>query len=220
MKVEVWSDFSCPFCYIGVHNFYLAMDAFNDEMNHSEQLIFKSYELAPDAPFTNDRSYYEVLADKYDVPLDRAQAMTENASKIAKEAGLTLNFDKAVAVSTSIAHRLITWVQNNQPEKTRTLAMRIFKAYFEDGLNIADDQVLSSFMTELNITGITLPEILTDMTISQAMTVDKVEAQAFEIKSVPFFVFNRQDAVAGAQTPVNFYQVIKQIDQPVVATEN
>lgn len=220
MKVEVWSDFSCPFCYIGVHNFYLAMDAFNDEMNHSEQLIFKSYELAPDAPFTNDRSYYEVLADKYDVPLDRAQAMTENASKIAKEAGLTLNFDKAVAVSTSIAHRLITWVQNNQPEKTRALAMRIFKAYFEDGLNIADDQVLSSFMTELNITGITLPEILTDMTISQAMTVDKVEAQAFEIKSVPFFVFNRQDAVAGAQTPVNFYQVIKQIDQPVVATEN
>lgn len=220
MKVEVWSDFSCPFCYIGVHNFYLAMDAFNEEHQRSEHLIFKSYELAPDAPFINDRSYYDVLAEKYDVPLDRAKAMTDNASKIAKEAGLTLNFDQVIAVSTSIAHRLITWVQTHQPEKTRPLAMRIYKAYFEDGLNIADDQVLAKFMAELEITNITLPEILTDMKISQAMTVDKVEAQAFEIKSVPFFVFNRQDAVAGAQTPVNFYQVIKQIDQPIEVTEN
>lgn len=215
MKVEVWSDFSCPFCYIGVHNFYLAMDTFNDELKRSEQLIFKSYELAPDAPFTNDRSYYDVLADKYDVPLDRAKSMTENAKKIANEAGLTLNFDQAIAVSTSIAHRLITWVQNNQPEKTRALAMRIFKAYFEDGLNIADDQVLSSFMSELNINGITLSEILTDIKISQSMTVDKVEAQAFDIRSVPFFVINRADAVAGAQTPMKFYELMIQIDRGI-----
>lgn len=215
MKVEVWSDFSCPFCYIGVHNFYLAMDTFNEELKRSEQLIFKSYELAPDAPFTNDRSYYDVLADKYDVPLDRAKAMTDNAKKIANEAGLTLNFDKAIAVSTSIAHRVITWVQKNQPEKTRDLALRIFKAYFEDGLNIADDQVLSNFMLELDITGITLPEILTDMQISQSMTVDKVEAQAFEIKSVPFFVINRADAVAGAQTPMKFYELMIQIDRGI-----
>ncbi|GAA5097084.1 DsbA family oxidoreductase [Wohlfahrtiimonas larvae] len=215
MKVEVWSDFSCPFCYIGVHNFYLAMDTFNDEFKRSEQLIFKSYELSPDAPFTNDRSYYEVLADKYDVPLDRAKAMTDNAKKIATEAGLTLNFDKAIAVSTSIAHRLITWVQNHHPDKTRDLAMRIFKAYFEDGLNIADDQVLSGFMTELNISNITLPEILTDMKISQSMTVDKVEAQSFEIRSVPFFVINRADAVAGAQTPMKFYELMIQIDRGI-----
>lgn len=215
MKIEVWSDFSCPFCYIGVHNFYLAMDTFNDELKRSEQLIFKSYELTPDAPFSNDRSYYEILADKYDVPLDRAKTMTDNAKKIATEAGLTLNFDKAIAVSTSIAHRLITWVQIHQPEKTRALAMRIFKAYFEEGLNIADDQVLSGFMSDLNMTDITLPEILTDMKISQSMTVDKVEAQAFEIRSVPFFVINRADAVAGAQTPMKFYELMIQIDRGI-----
>lgn len=215
MKVEVWSDFSCPFCYIGVHNFYLAMDTFNEELKREEHLHFKSYELSPNAPFTNDRSYYEILADKYDVPLDRAKAMTDNAKKIANEAGLTLNFDKAIAVSTSIAHRLITWVQAHQPEKTRALALRIFKAYFEDGLNIADDQILSKFMSELDITGITLPEILTDMKISQALTVDKVEAQAFEIKSVPFFVINRADAVAGAQTPMKFYELMIQIDRGI-----
>ncbi len=212
MKVEVWSDFACPFCYIGIHNFYLAMDTFNDENDRSEQLIFKSYELSPEAPFSNDRSYYEVLAEKYDVPLDRAKSMTENASKIATEAGLNINFDKVIAVTTSIAHRLVCWVQNHQPEKTRALAMRIFKAHFEEGLNIADDQVLTSIMTELEIIGITLPELLMDIKISQALTVDQVEASSFEIKSVPFFVFNRQDAIAGAQTPVNFYQVIKQIN--------
>lgn len=219
MKAEVWSDFSCPFCYIGVHNFYLAMDAYNEESQSSESLIFKSYELSPDAPFTNDRSYYDVLADKYDVPLDRAKAMTENATKIAKEAGLTINFDKTIAVSTSIAHRLVSWVQTHQTDKTRELAMRIFKAYFEEGLNIADDQVLANLMQELEITGITIPELLMDMKISQALTVDKVEATSFEIRSVPFFVFNRQDAVAGAQTPVNFYQVIKQINQPTSENE-
>lgn len=219
MKTEVWSDFACPFCYIGVHNFYLALDAFNEELQRSEQLVFKSYELSPDAPFTNDRSYYDVLAEKYDVPLDRAKAMTENASKIATEAGLTLNFDSVQAVSTSIAHRLVSWVQTHQPSHTRALVMRIFKAHFEEGLNIADDQVLMNLLVELNITGITLPEILMDMNISQAVTVDKVEAGALDIKSVPFFVFNRQDAIAGAQTPVNFYQVIKQIDQPIATND-
>lgn len=213
MKAEVWSDFACPFCYIGVHNFYLAMDTFNDEFKKSEQLIFKSYELSPEAPFSNDRSYYEVLAEKYDVPLDRAKSMTDNATKIAKEAGLNIDFDKVIAVTTSIAHRLVVWVQVNQPDKTRELALRIFKAHFEEGLNIADDQVLTSFLTELNITGINIVDLLMDTSISQALTVDKVEATSFEIKSVPFFVFNRQDAIAGAQTPVNFYQVMKQIDQ-------
>lgn len=212
MKVEVWSDFGCPFCYIGVHNFYLAIDTFNEEIGCSEQLIFKSYELSPDAPFTNDKSYYDALAEKYDVPLDRAKAMTDNATKIAKEAGLSINFDNVIAVSTSIAHRLVAWTQTYHPEKTRALAMRIFKAHFEEGLNIADDQVLSSFLADLDITNISIPALLMDIKLSQALTVDKVEAASFEIKSVPFFVFNRQDAIAGAQTPVNFYQVIKQID--------
>lgn len=205
MKIEIWSDFSCPFCYIGVHNFYLALDTYNEEFKKNESLIFNVYDLNPEAPFTTDLSYYEVLAQKYDVPLDRAKEMTMNADKIAKEAGLTLNPDKTIATSTSIAHRLVTWVQQHQPEKVGGLAMRLFKAFFENGENIADDQVLTAIMTEENITGVTLTEILTDLKVSQA------EAMGFDIKSVPFFVFNRLDAVAGAQTPVNFYQLIKQI---------
>ncbi len=212
MKIEVWSDFSCPFCYIGVHNFYLAMDTLNEESNKNESLFFKAYELSADAPYETDQSYFDVLAQKYDVPLDRAKAMTDNAAKIAKEAGLTINFEKIIAVNTSVAHRLVGWTQLHQPEKTRALALRLFQAYFVNGENIADDKVLSSIMAEIGMQDISLGEILTSLDVSKALTIDQVEAQAYKIKSVPFFVINRADAIAGAQTPMKFFELLKQID--------
>ncbi|MBS7816198.1 DsbA family oxidoreductase [Wohlfahrtiimonas chitiniclastica] len=211
MKIEVWSDFSCPFCYIGVHNFYLALDAFNAEHQTEAMLLFKAYELSPDAPFATELSYYENLAQKYDVPLDRAKAMTDNAVVYAKEAGLTIDFDKVIPVTTTIAHRVAIWVQQHHVDKSRAFNMRLFEGYFAKGENIADDQVLAAILAEVGIEAINIADILTDHTISQAKDVDLAEAMGFGIKSVPFFVFNRTDAVAGAQTPVNFYQVIDKI---------
>lgn len=211
MKIEVWSDFSCPFCYIGVHNFYLALDAFNAEHQTEAMLLFKAYELSPDAPFETELSYYENLAQKYDVPLDRAKEMTDNAVVYAKEAGLTIDFDKVIPVTTTIAHRVAIWVQQHHLDKSRAFNMRLFEGYFAKGENIADDQVLAAILAEVGIEAINIADILTDHTISQAKDVDLAEAMGFGIKSVPFFVFNRTDAVAGAQTPVNFYQVIDKI---------
>lgn len=205
MKVEIWSDIMCPFCYIGKRHFESAMSQFTDAQNI--ELEWHSFQLDPDipkkAPKTNA---YQFLAERKRISLEQSKAMHENVVNMAKAAGLTYNFDKAVVANSFDAHRVI------QLAKTKGLGdeieERLFKAYFTEGQNFSDAEVLTRLGHEIGLKEADIEEVLKSDRYGNEVKKDIEEAQKIGVQGVPFFVFDRKFAVSGAQPPLAFLETL------------
>src|ERR1700739_803922 len=111
MKVEIWSDVMCPFCYIGKHRFEAAMDAFSNK--DSIELVWKSFQLAPDMKATPGKNIHQYLSEHKGVSLDEAKRMNDYVTQMAAKAGLVYNFDKAVVANSFNAHRFVHFAKHN-----------------------------------------------------------------------------------------------------------
>src|SRR5690554_643819 len=147
MKVEIWSDVMCPFCYIGKRNLEKALSQFSDK-EHIE-VIWKSYLLDPNAPETNDKSYAQYLVEHKGMSREQVDGMLAQLTQTAKQAGLDYDFDKAQLVSSNKAHQVI------QMAKTKNLGDQaeeiMFKAFFTEGKNIADKSSLIAIGEEIGL---------------------------------------------------------------------
>lgn len=206
MKVEIWSDIMCPFCYIGKRHFEAAMK----EFLHAEkvQIEWKSFQLDPTIPNMEERvDVYQYLADKKGMTLEQSKAMHENVVQMAKNAGLEYNFDRAIVGNSKDAHRLI------QFSKTKGLGDEaeeaLFKAYFTDGKNMADLNDLIEIGTSIGLDALELTSTLESDAFAYEMTQDIQEAQNIGVQGVPFFVFDRKYAVSGAQPVEAFLQTLE-----------
>jgi protein disulfide-isomerase len=206
MKVEIWSDIMCPFCYIGKRHFEAALM----EFSHAEkvQMEWKSFQLDPTIPKMEERvDVYQYLADKKGMTLEQSKAMHENVVQMAKNAGLEYNFDRAIVGNSKDAHRLI------QFSKTKGLGDEaeeaLFKAYFTDGKNMADLNDLIEIGTSIGLDALELSSILESDAFAYEMTQDIQEAQNIGVQGVPFFVFDRKYAVSGAQPVEAFLQTLE-----------
>ena len=103
MKIEVWSDYSCPFCYIGKVHLDKALAEL--KLTDKVEIIYKAYQLDPSAPKANRQNTNEVLSSKYGVSLDEAKAMTQRVTDKAASIGLVYNYDIVKATNTLDAHR-------------------------------------------------------------------------------------------------------------------
>ncbi|PKK89424.1 MAG: disulfide bond formation protein DsbA, partial [Tenericutes bacterium HGW-Tenericutes-7] len=138
MKIEIWSDFACPFCYIGKKRFEQALN----EFKHKDQVevIYKAYQLNPNAPKVMEGTAYESFAKGHGTTPELAKQKFEMFTQNAKTVGLDYRYDIIQMTNTFDAHRLAKW--SNQFGKEDTLTNRLMKAYFTDGLNIADLKTL------------------------------------------------------------------------------
>lgn len=201
MKIEVWSDFGCPFCYIGKRRLERALESFShrDEI----ELVYRSFELDPGAPKDTESSIHELLAVKYGLSLEQAKESNRNVAQQAQTEGLTYNFDTIIPTNTFDAHRLAHYA--GEQGKAKEMTERLFQAYFTDSLHIGDRDTLVRLAEEVGLDGAAVREVLEQNTYADAVREDENEARRLGIRGVPFFVLRGKYAVSGAQ-PLEIFQ--------------
>lgn len=205
MKIEIWSDVMCPFCYIGKRNFETALEQFSNK--NGIEVEWKSFQLDPSLPEVQDSNYTDYLMVSKGLGRPQVEGMLNNVTQMAKGVGLEYDFDRAVMVNSFKAHRVL------QLAKMRGLGdaaeERLFRAFFTEGRNIADDDTLLELGKEAGLNETEIRSSLSDERFSDMVRQDIQEARAIGVTGVPFFVFNRKYAVSGAQPPQAFLQTLE-----------
>jgi predicted DsbA family dithiol-disulfide isomerase len=201
VKIEVWSDFVCPFCYIGKRRLEKALELFDyrDEI----EIVYRSFELDPGAPKDTESSIHELLAVKYGLSLQQAQESNRNVAQQARAEGLTYNFDTIVPTNTFDAHRLAHYA--GQQGKAKEMNERLFRAYFTDSLHIGERETLVRLAEEVGLEGSAVRDLLEQNALADEVREDENEARRLGIRGVPFFVLRGKYAVSGAQ-PLEIFQ--------------
>jgi predicted DsbA family dithiol-disulfide isomerase len=206
MKVDIWSDVRCPFCYIGKRKFESALALF--EHKDKIEVEWHSFELDPNAETKPDADPVDYLADRYGRPREWAEEMHENVTQTAAEVGLKFNLGISVVANSFDAHRLI------QLAKTEGLGDAIeehlFEAFFTAGKDISNHQTLVEIGTAAGLDKITVETMLRGKDFTDEVRYDEQTAQQIGVRGVPFFVFNEKLAVSGAQPPETFLGAMQQ----------
>lgn len=206
MKVDIWSDVRCPFCYIGKRRFESALA----EFEHKEEIEVEwhSFELDPNMVTVLDKSSEEYLAERYGKSREWAAESHKHVTEAAAEVGLDFNLGQAVVARSFDAHRLI------QLAKSKGLGDEIeealFKAHFTDGKNIDDTDSLIEIGTLAGLEAAEITAVLNSDQFTDEVRYDEKTAETIGVRGVPFFVFNEKLAVSGAQPPETFLGALKQ----------
>lgn len=204
MKIEVWSDFACPFCYIGKTRFENALSKFP----HKDQVevIYKAYLLNPGAPKVMTLSPAESFAKGHHMDVETAKKRFTMFKENAKTVGLEYNYDIIQMTNTLDAHRIAKWARNYGKEELVTA--RFMKAYFTDGLNLADHETLLNLCTALELPKDEAKEILASSKYEKEVRDEINEGRQIGVRGVPFFVLNRKYGVSGAQQEDYFLEAL------------
>lgn len=206
MKIEIWSDIMCPFCYIGKKHLETALATFND--TDAIDVVWKSYQLDPRIPRNPEpKNIYQYLADSKGMSYSDAQQMTAGVTQAAANAGVTLDFERAVVANSFDAHRLVHLAQ----PKGLANAMKegLFRAHFTEGKDINNRDTLVAVGTSVGLAEAEITAVLDSDRFSNEVAHDIREARDIGVRGVPFFVFNRKYAVSGAQPPEVFSQTLE-----------
>lgn len=206
MKIEVWSDFSCPFCYIGKTIFEETLNKF--EHKDKIEVIYKSYQLNPNAPFETNEDSYTVFSKTKGVSLNEAKNMFMQTVVRAKEVGLTFDYDNMKMTNTFKAHRLAKWARTLGAESQ--ISQKLFDGYFTKGLNINDNAVLLDIVKSLNLDVEAAKKVLESDSFKDEVESEIADATQIGVRGVPFFVLDRKYAVSGAQPAEMFKSAIEQ----------
>jgi predicted DsbA family dithiol-disulfide isomerase len=203
MRVDIYSDIACPWCYIGERRFARALADRPDA--ESIEVVFRPYQLDPDLPET-PQPLIQRLAEKFGAQKDAAM---ERVTAMGEEEGLTFRFDDALAVNTFTAHRLLWWAeQEADPSTQRALAETLFAAHFTNGENVADPDVLADVAAEVGLDRERARTFLASDEGADEVQALIERAQRLGIRAVPTFVFNDESAVQGAQPADTFRRVL------------
>ena len=214
MKIEIWSDIACPFCYIGKRHLEQALSKFNDSIHFD--IEWKSYQLQPDLQITEAKGLDAYLAEIKGWSIEQAQSMNQQVSQMAKASGLNYQLDIAKVANTLKAHQLI------QLAKTKSLGdaaeEALFKAYFIEGKDLNDENELCRIAEGIGISSHEISSVLKTQAYVDEIKREQFEAQQLQVRGVPFFLFNDQYAISGAQPVETFINTIQQI--AIIAKEN
>lgn len=204
MKIEIWSDVMCPFCYIGKRNFETALVDFPDK--DKIEVEWKSFQLDPTVPEVATESQEDYLVKRKGMSREHVQGMLANVTEMARQAGLEYHLDKSVMVNSQKAHQLIQFA------KTKGLGDEmeevLFRAFFTDGKNVADLETLKELGKEAGLNEKELESAFTDDQFKYKMNQDIQEARSIGVTGVPFFVFDRKYGVSGAQPSEAFLDTL------------
>jgi predicted DsbA family dithiol-disulfide isomerase len=193
LTVEIWSDVVCPWCYIGKRRFEAALT----EFPHEVETVWRSFELDPGAPATREHTATEHLAAKYGTSLEQAEASHAQMTELAAQEGLEYHFDTARGGNSFDAHRLIHFAAAHG--KQAEAQERVMRAYFTEGVAIADREALVALAADLGLDPDEARAVLESDAYADAVRADERLAQRIGIHGVPFFVLGRRYGVSGAQ---------------------
>lgn len=208
MRVEIWSDIVCPFCYIGKRRFEAALSSYQGR--DQVEVIWRSFQLDPETITDTNLSVAQSLAVKKGWSPDQTRAAMTHVIEMAKSVGLVYDFERAVVANTFDAHRLSHLAA--QYGRQQDVEEHLFAAYFTEGKNIADHMILTEIGEKTGLNREQTEKALASGEFSSEVRQDLELARQFGISGVPFFVFNRQFAVSGAQDASVFLQALQKAE--------
>jgi predicted DsbA family dithiol-disulfide isomerase len=206
MQVEIWSDIICPWCYIGKRRFETALADF--ALKEDVHVIWRSFELDPDAPRQRTGTLEEMLAQKYNVSPQEAAAMNARVTAVARETGLDYQLSNARPGNTFDAHRLLHFAASRQLGERA--AERLMHGYFSESLPVGDRAALARLAPEFGIAESEALVMLESDAYSGEVRADEARAAKFGITVVPFFVFDEKSGISGAQPVEVFAEALQQ----------
>lgn len=204
IKVDIWSDVQCPWCYIGKRKFEAGAAAFDGDV----EVEYHSFELAPDTPVDFDGTPVDYLSQRKGMPAEQVALMLANVTGIASSVGLDYDYDHVHQTNTIKAHELLHYAK----AQGRQLDMkeRLLKAYFVDGRHVGRTEDLADLAAEIGLDRDEVVGVLTDETYLADVKADVAQAVAYGIQGVPFFVIDGTYGVSGAQDATTFTHVLEQ----------
>ncbi|SBS70936.1 DsbA family protein [uncultured Microbacterium sp.] len=210
IKIDVWSDIACPWCYIGKRNLEngLAQIAADDDAPQVE-VTFHSFELSPDTPVDFDGDEVDFLAGHKGMPRERVQEMLENVTGVAAQAGLAYRFDILKHTNTVKAHELLHFAKSQGAQ--HAMAERLMSAYFMEGRHVGRIDDLVDLAAEAGLDAEAARAALESDRHLADVRADQAQAAAYGINGVPFFVIDGKYGVSGAQPADAFAQIARQV---------
>ncbi|MBT2514179.1 DsbA family oxidoreductase [Arthrobacter sp. ISL-30] len=216
MKIEIWSDVACPWCYIGKRRFEAALAEFPHA--DSVKVQWRSYQLDPSLPEHYDGTELEYLSSRKGLAPEQVRQMFSHVAQQAKGEGLNYKFDDVVVANSFTAHRLIHLAAAHS--KQDLAKERLLSDHFEHGKDIGSKDYLTALGIELGIDAREVAELFTTDKYSNNVRHDFAEARTLGITGVPFFVIDRKYGLSGAQPTALFTKALEQAWQeahPLIA---
>jgi predicted DsbA family dithiol-disulfide isomerase len=208
IKIDIWSDIACPWCYIGKRHLEGGLAALGDDAPEVE-IEYHSFELAPDTPLDFEGSEVDFLAGHKGIPVEQARMTLARVTGVAGQAGLPYDYDALQHTKTLKAHELLHFAK--EQGKQLELSERLFRAYFTEGRHVGRTDELVELAAEVGLDADAAREALESGRYGAAVQADIAQAGAYGIRGVPFFVFEGKYGVSGAQPAEVFSQVLTQV---------
>lgn len=205
--VEIWSDILCPFCYIGKRRFQAALAAF--PQRDKVEVIWRSFELNPDAKRDSQKNIYEHLAEKYGRTVEWAREQNANLARQGTPLGLNFDFDHLIPTNSFDAHRLLHFAKSKGRQDA--VSEKLFAAYFTEGKHIGRIETLLVLAVDAGLDAKETEAVLRSDAFTEAVRADEDEAQLFGLTGVPAFVCNRKYLISGAQAEAVFTQALEKL---------
>ena len=209
MKIDIWADIICPYCYIGKRNLSMALKEL--DLDKEVEIVYHSFELDSEARNEGKGDTIKYLTDKYDISDENAQKMLDRIIRMGKTVGLDLSFDSIIHTNTFDAHRLIHFSKKHNKELETV--EELFKATFIDFLNVGDIEILGDIGNEVGLNRKEVIDMLKTDEFFSEVNNDKYKAVELGINSVPYFIINDKFAIPGAQPAKVFMEAFKKVNK-------
>tara|TARA_B100000508_G_scaffold141077_2_gene146006 strand:+ start:3298 stop:4113 length:816 start_codon:yes stop_codon:yes gene_type:complete len=205
VKIEIWSDVVCPFCFIGKKKMEQAITNLN--ANDRVEVIWHSFQLAPDFPKDTSLPSTKYLSEKKGYPVKQIKAMYDQLAHQGKEYGIDFQFDNALSFNTLGVHRLIQWAKT--VNKSTELKEGFMLAYFTDGIDLSQHENVLKVVEKIGLDTTKAKEILNSDEYMQQVEQDIYQSQQLGIRGVPYFLINEKEVISGAQSDEVFENVLR-----------
>lgn len=205
VKVDIWSDIACPWCFIGKRKFEEAVRRYGGPV----EVEYHSFELSPDTPVDFEGDEVDFLSTHKGMPAEQVRGMLDTVAGIASEVGLAYDFEHLQHTNTVKAHELLHFAKahGRQVEMTE----RLLHAYFEEGRHVGRVDDLVQLAGDVGLDESAAREALESGRHLDDVRADQAQAQAYGISGVPFFVLDGTYGISGAQAPEAFVQALEQV---------
>ena len=207
MKISYWSDFACPYCYIGNTRLKKAID----DLDLDVDFDIRAFELDQNAPRDVQSTTVERFAVKYSLSIEDARKQVNQISQLGADEGIDFKYETTLYTNTRDAHRLMKLAQEKHPESVDKLATSLFDAYFVENLKLADHEVLMEIALDAGLGEEEIKEVLDTDLYNAKVEEDENIALSAGIHAVPFYLFDGKYSIPGALSYDDFKSVLSQI---------
>jgi len=203
IKVDVFSDVACPWCYVGKRKLEAGITEFEAANPGAKvEVEYHSYQLNPDMPVDYEGGQADYLASIKGFPLDQVAVMNQRLGAIAKDVGLDYDFEGMKMTNTHLAHQLLQFAKSKGLQQQ--MKERIMSAHFVEGLHVGQVEQLAKLAAEVGLDPTEVIRILETGSYRDAVETDIAQAREYGIQGVPFFVIQNKYGMEGAQNPDRF----------------